>query len=120
MGSYFDKIKPYGKAFFAAPAKDGTSILLLTNNGTLWRLTPDEGKAEKLEAPEALGSDSLDEAMAAARDGTIVVFGGNRSSAATPVFFDGESSWTGAPCPAPEDGEFSWTGAASAITTNSS
>lgn len=112
LGSYWDKVQYYDKAFFAAPAKDGASILLLTNNGTLWRLTPDEGKAEKLEAPEALGSDSLDEAMAAARDGTIVVFGGNRSSAATPVFFDGESSWTGAPCPAPEDGEFSWTGAA--------
>ena len=112
LGSYWDKIQYYDKAFFAAPAKDGASILLLTNNGTLWRLTPDEGKAEKLEAPEALGSGSLDEAMAAARNGTIAVFGGNRRNAATPVFFDGESSWTGAPCPAPEEGEFSWTGAA--------
>lgn len=112
LGSYWDKVQYYDKAFFAAPAKDGTSILLLTNNGTLWRLTPDEGKAEKLEAPEALGSDSLDEAMAAARDGTIVVFGGNRSSAATPLFLDGETAWKGAPCPAPEEGEFSWTGAA--------
>ena len=112
LGSYWDKVQYYDKAFFAAPAKDGASILLLTNNGTLWRLTPDEGKAEKLEAPEALGSGSLDEAMAAARNGTIAVFGGNRRNAATPVFFDGESSWTGAPCPAPEEGEFSWTGAA--------
>lgn len=112
LGSYWDKIQYYDKAFFAAPAKDGASILLLTNNSTLWRLTPDEGKIEKLEAPEALGSGSLDEAMAAARDGTIAVFGGNRSNAATPVFFDGETSWTGAPCPAPEDGVFSWTGAA--------
>lgn len=112
LGSYWDKVQYYDKAFFAAPAKDGASILLLTNNCTLWRLTPDEGKAEKLEAPEALGSGSLDEAMAAARDGTIAVFGGNRRNAATPVFFDGESSWTGAPCPAPEEGEFSWTGAA--------
>lgn len=112
LGSYWDKIQYYDKAFFAAPAKDGASILLLTNNGTLWRLTPDEGKIEKLEAPEALGSGSLDGAMAAARDGTIAVFGGNRRNAATPVFFDGESSRTGAPCPAPEEGEFSWTGAA--------
>ena len=112
LGSYWDKVQYYDKAFFAAPAKDGASILLLTNNGTLWRLTPDEGRAEKLEAPEALGSGSLDEAMAAARNGTIAVFGGNRRNAATPVFFDGESSWTGAPCPAPDDGEFSWTDAA--------
>lgn len=112
LGSYWDKIQYYDKAFFAAPAKDGASILLLTNNGTLWRLTPDEGKIEKLEAPEALGSGSLDGAMAAARDGTIAVFGGNRRNAATPVFFDGESSRTGAPCPAPEEGEFLWTGAA--------
>ena len=112
LGSYWDKVQYYDKAFFAAPAKDGASILLLTNNGTLWRLTPDEGRAEKLEAPEALGSGSLDEAMVAARDGTIAVFGGNRRNAATPVFFDGESSWTGTPCPAPEEGEFSWTGAA--------
>ena len=28
------------------------------------------------------------------------------------MFCDGGSSWTGAPCPAPEEGEFSWTGAA--------
>lgn len=118
LGSYWDKIQYYDKAFFAAPAKDGASILLLTNNGTLWRLTPDEGKIEKLEAPEALGSGSLDGAMAAARDGTIAVFGGNRRNAATPVFFDGESSRTGAPCPAQRRASSRGPARPSAITEN--
>ena len=54
----------------------------------------------------------LDEAMFTAKDGTIAVFGGTGENAATPLFLDGETSWTGAPCPAPEEGEFSWTGAA--------
>lgn len=112
FGGYWDKPQYYEKVFFAAPAKDGASILMLTDKGMLWRITPDEGKMEKLDAPELFSASSLDGAMASAEGGTVAVFGGNKRDANVPVFFDGETSWTGAPCPAPEEGEFSWTGAA--------
>ncbi|WP_300262469.1 S8 family serine peptidase [uncultured Cloacibacillus sp.] len=112
FGGYWDKPQYYEKVFFAAPAKDGASILMLTDKGMLWRITPDEGKMEKLDAPELFSASSLDGAMASTEGGTVAVFGGNKRDANVPVFFDGETSWTGAPCPAPEEGEFSWTGAA--------
>lgn len=102
----------YEQALFAAPAKDGESLLLVMSSGSLWRVTPDEGKIEKLEAVPELSGRSLDGAMFATRNGTIAIFGGKGENAATPLFLDGETAWEGAPCPAPEEGEFSWTGAA--------
>ena len=116
LGDYLSGMQPFEKALFAAPAKDGGSILLVTSYGSLWRLTVDEGKAERLyTAPQLTARGTrveLDEAMFTAKDGTIAVFGGTGENAATPLFLDGETAWEGAPCPAPEDGEFSWTGAA--------
>lgn len=105
----------YEKVAEAASAKDGDSLLILTNYGSLWRVTPAENRIEKLPEVEELnkyGGLEENKVMTAEKDGVMVLFGGFGKTFSAPLFLDGERSWSGKACPGPESGVFSWSGAA--------
>lgn len=106
--------KFFDRVLSAIPAKDGKSLLILLETGTLWRVIPDEGSIEKLPDVNELASyeTRLEDAMITMKNGVFALFGGSGNNALIPIFFDGENSWKGEPCPAPEVGNFLWTKAA--------
>ena len=91
----------------------GREIVILMTKGCVCVYNIDTGKAEaeELEALQYLKEDTpcLD------YNGTLVVFGGKGENFRAPFFWDGEKTWRGTECPAPEKGEFIWMHTASGV-----